>query len=101
MSAKAVAFLRPSRGAARSAPIAKRRVISDMWHSLSEPLSDNRPMINRREFMGASWSAAMQTGIANEKIRQGREAAMAVLKPSRKDLEHGLELHANSLVVES
>lgn len=58
-------------------------------------------MVNRREFAGASLSAAMQTGITNEKIRQGREAAIAALKPSSKELEHGLELHANSLVVES
>jgi membrane dipeptidase len=38
---------------------------------------------------------------SNEKIRKAREAALAVLKPSQKELEHGLELHANSLVFES
>lgn len=37
----------------------------------------------------------------NEKIRKSREAALAVLKPSAKDLEHGLRLHAESLVFES
>ncbi|MBM4024767.1 MAG: dipeptidase [Planctomycetes bacterium] len=37
----------------------------------------------------------------NEAIRRAREAALSVLKPSPKDLEHGLELHANSLVFES
>ncbi len=37
----------------------------------------------------------------NEKIQNARDAALAVLKPSTKDLEHGLELHADSLVVES
>ena len=34
-------------------------------------------------------------------IEQDRQAALDLLKPSRKELEHGLELHANSLVVES
>ncbi len=37
----------------------------------------------------------------NEKIEHARQAALAVLKPSRKDLQHGLELHANSLVIEA
>ncbi|MBI5683872.1 MAG: membrane dipeptidase [Verrucomicrobia bacterium] len=37
----------------------------------------------------------------NEKIQKAREVALSVLKPSQKDLEHGLELHANSLVFES
>ena len=37
----------------------------------------------------------------NEKIQKAREVALAVLKPSQRDLDHGLELHANSLVFES
>ncbi len=37
----------------------------------------------------------------NETIQKAREAALDVLKPSQKDLEHGFELHANSLVFES
>jgi len=37
----------------------------------------------------------------NEKIQAARSVALDVLKPSAKDLEHGLELHANSLVIES
>lgn len=37
----------------------------------------------------------------NEVIQNARQAALDVLKPSRKELEHGLELHANSLVFES
>ncbi len=37
----------------------------------------------------------------NETIRKAREAALDILKPSQRDLEHGLELHANSLVFES
>ncbi|MCP4259001.1 MAG: dipeptidase [Planctomycetes bacterium] len=38
---------------------------------------------------------------ANQQIQSARKAALKILKPSNKDLEHGLELHANSLVVES
>ncbi len=49
-------------------------------------------------------TAATGTGVLsppNEKIQQGREAALQVLKPSRRDLEHAFELHAHSLVFES
>ena len=35
-----------------------------------------------------------------EKIQQAREVALGILKPSQKDLEHGLELHKNSIVIE-
>jgi membrane dipeptidase len=38
---------------------------------------------------------------SNETIQKAREAALAVLKPSPKDLEHGFDLHAHSLVFES
>jgi membrane dipeptidase len=38
---------------------------------------------------------------ANQQIQRARQAALKILKPSNKDLQHGLELHANSLVVES
>jgi membrane dipeptidase len=38
---------------------------------------------------------------ANEQIQRARRVALNILKPSKKQLEHGLELHANSLVVES
>lgn len=51
--------------------------------------------------MGSSFAALLQPAETNPKIRAAREAALAVLKPSQKDLEHALELHANSLVVES
>lgn len=56
-------------------------------------------MTSRREFLGAA--AMLQAVQGNDKIRSSREAALAVLKPSPKDLEHGLELHAASLVIES
>ena len=51
--------------------------------------------------MGASFAALLQPAETNPKIRAARDAALAVLKPSQKDLEHALELHAKSLVVES
>lgn len=38
---------------------------------------------------------------ANPTIQRGRAAAMEVLKPSMRDLEHGLELHAQSLVFDA
>ncbi|MFB0556214.1 MAG: membrane dipeptidase [Phycisphaerae bacterium] len=38
---------------------------------------------------------------ANQHIQKARQVALKILKPSNKELEHGLELHANSLVVES
>ena len=48
-----------------------------------------------------TFSAELLTENLNPKIRGLREAALKVLKPSSKDLEHGLELHANSLVFDS
>ncbi len=64
--------------------------------------------MNRREFVSTSFYAAQPLGLtaqssaaANAAIEQARQAGMEVLKPSRKDLEHGLELHAQSLVIES
>lgn len=38
---------------------------------------------------------------AEKKIASAREVALSILKPTPKQLEHGLELHANSLVIES
>jgi len=37
----------------------------------------------------------------NPKVEKARQAALDLLKPSQKDLEHGLALHADSLVIES
>ncbi|MDP7133441.1 MAG: membrane dipeptidase [Planctomycetota bacterium] len=37
----------------------------------------------------------------NQKIQQARETALDILKPTEAQLEHGLELHKTSLVVES
>jgi len=45
--------------------------------------------------------AASALSPSNETIQRAREAALSILKPSQKDLEHGFELHANALVFES
>jgi membrane dipeptidase len=37
----------------------------------------------------------------NAQIETGRRAALAILKPSDSDLQHGLELHKDALVIES
>jgi len=37
----------------------------------------------------------------NERIERAREAGLSLLQPSKRDLEHGLELHEESLVFES
>ncbi|MCW5980821.1 MAG: membrane dipeptidase [Bryobacteraceae bacterium] len=58
-------------------------------------------MSTRRQFMGAPLAALLQPVEENPKIKAAREAAVANLKPSERDLQRGLELHANSLVVES
>ncbi len=52
---------------------------------------------------GRARGAAGQGVLAapNEKIRKAREVALAVLKPSARDLEAGMAWHANALVFES
>jgi membrane dipeptidase len=71
--------------------------------------------MNRRDFLeltaGASLAAVWGLPPAeaadtspektNETIQRARQAALAILKPTAKQLEHGLELHAASLVCES
>jgi membrane dipeptidase len=48
-------------------------------------------------------AAAVDSPLAppNETIQKAREAALAVLKPSPQQLEHGFELHAHALVFEA
>ncbi|MCC6537579.1 MAG: membrane dipeptidase [Bryobacterales bacterium] len=60
-------------------------------------------MTSRRHFLGASYAAAAALEAAEQypKIKASHDAALALLKPSARDLQHGLELHAQSLVVES
>lgn len=58
--------------------------------------------MNRRQLHKAS-IAAMPVGLAasNSVIETASQAALNVLKPGRRDLEHGLELHANSIVIDA
>lgn len=74
------------------------RFSPDRYSSHSRP---NASPVSRRHFLGASFAPLLQAAEANPKIQAARDAALAVLGPSRKDLDHGLELHAQSLVVES
>jgi len=55
----------------------------------------------RRQFLSTPFAALLQAAESNPRIRQSREAALANLKPSDKQLQHGLELHADALVIES
>jgi membrane dipeptidase len=57
--------------------------------------------MNRREFVGLSLGAAFQLSRPNSQIERAREAAIAVLQPSRQQLEHGVALHADALVIDS
>ena len=46
-------------------------------------------------------SSSRETYTMNERIKSAREAGLKILNPGKKDLEHGLELHRNSVVVET
>ena len=37
----------------------------------------------------------------NETIKRAREVALSILKPSQREIEHGMELHKNSIVCEA
>lgn len=50
---------------------------------------------------GRAWSQAAAPASDNETIQKARQAALAVLSPSERDLRHGLELHASSVVFDS
>ena len=61
--------------------------------------------VSRRQFLGTSAGASLamaapQATTGNERIDQARQAALDILKPSRRDLDYGLKLHAESLVFE-
>jgi membrane dipeptidase len=63
--------------------------------------------MQRRAFLTSSLgsyftaAAAQQLASPNQVVQNAREAALKILQPSPKQLEHGLELHRNSLVFES
>ena len=64
--------------------------------------------MNRRAFFSSCFQAASAAGLAaqvsasaNERIERAPQAALDALKPSPKALQHGLELHAASLVMDA
>src|SRR5687767_8873920 len=73
-------------------------------------LKRSPPPMNRRLFLGLAAGAAAvplfprtlraaDSTIENSKIAADRKAALDILKPSAQDLQHGLELHAASVVL--
>jgi len=83
--------------------------------------SDRRDQVSRRTFLAASAATGVGSYLARRtdaaepssparhpllitthpKIIQARDAALAVLQPTQAQLEHGLELHRQSLVFDS
>ena len=69
------------------------------------------PSTTRRGFLGTTLgcslaaasraSLAAQVEVVNEQIEKARQQALEVLKPSQRDIEHGLELHKNSIVFDA
>lgn len=61
--------------------------------------------MHRRRFLQSSAvslaAAAQLSAQTNDRIEQDRQAGLAVLKPSARDLERGLALHRESLVFDS
>ena len=63
----------------------------------------NTSTVSRRQFLGTAAAASMamaspQTTTGNERIDQARQVALDILKPSRRDFDYGLKLHAESIV---
>ena len=50
--------------------------------------------------MGAALAGGLQGAAPNPVVESAREAALGILKPSQKEIEHGLRLHADALVIE-
>ncbi len=58
--------------------------------------------MNRRQLLKASIVAVPVAQAASSSlIETAQQAALNALKPSKRDLEHGLELHANSIVIDA
>src|SRR5436309_11175656 len=56
--------------------------------------------MNRREFVSVSLGSAFQISRPNPVIERAREAALEVLKPARSQLERGLALHSEAVVID-
>jgi membrane dipeptidase len=69
-----------------SAPIAAAMAMQAETSSGKFPISQSDPLERKKRIE------------ANDQIQRARQDALKILKPSKKQLKHGLELHANSLV---
>ena len=67
--------------------------------SLGLPLITASAM--RNGLFGNAADSLQETYVLNEQMKSDRELALKILKPSKSDLEHGMELHRNSVVVET
>ena len=56
--------------------------------------------MKRRTFLTSALAAPTIASV-NPRIEQSRAQGLAALKPTGRELDHGLKLHANSVVVES
>src|SRR5262245_52693965 len=56
--------------------------------------------MNRREFVSLSLGSALQISRSNPLIEGARGAALNILKPTRAQLERGLALHSDSVVID-
>jgi membrane dipeptidase len=59
------------------------------------------PLIGAGQVLVRAAGAASGLVPGEDRLNRDRQAALAVLQPSARDLEHGLRLHAESLVFES
>lgn len=59
------------------------------------------PLILSNTAGAAEVAAPSNPAVTNEKIAGDRRVALDLLKPSPRDLEHGMALHANSVVVDT
>ena len=63
-----------------------------------EPDNHNKSVLDH---LNSLLESPQQSFQMNEQIKEAYEIALNILKPSRKQLEHGLELHKNSLVFDT
>ncbi len=75
-------------------PLARRHFLTQ---SLAAAVGGGLTIISSQK-RSIAQQAAQPTAEPNLIIENARQAALDILKPSKKDLEHGLELHRQSLV---
>lgn len=64
------------------------------------PLANNNLMGEGKKVL-TNFQNQTNPSVFNSKIKDDRQIALDLLKPSKRDLEHGLELHKNSLVFDT